>query len=162
MERQAGLMAEDGSPVAKDYRPSVEKDRSGDRPVSQEYKSSGSSPAKWQSPSKRESNQVQSGVGGVQGRVQRPPVPSASRGEAKPSKPIGPQASAKDAKEAIAQSTKGAEFSKKGDYVSALQLFTQAVALDPNLANAYQGRAYANAMTGSLDGAIRDYTSAIP
>jgi tetratricopeptide (TPR) repeat protein len=57
--------------------------------------------------------------------------------------------------------TQGAKDQAKGDYDSAIAAFNQAIALDPNLAEAYQDRAGAYEAKGDYARAIEDYSEAL-
>jgi lipoprotein NlpI len=55
----------------------------------------------------------------------------------------------------------GELFRSQGDYVTAIEEYTQAIRLDPNYAVAYHNRGFAYHAKGDNDGAITDYTQVI-
>uniref|UniRef100_UPI000AD5CA5A tetratricopeptide repeat protein n=1 Tax=Treponema endosymbiont of Eucomonympha sp. TaxID=1580831 RepID=UPI000AD5CA5A len=55
----------------------------------------------------------------------------------------------------------GVLFAGRGDFDNAIMCFTEALALDPNLADACNNRGYAYARKGDYDRAIADFTQAL-
>ncbi|HLG41876.1 MAG TPA: tetratricopeptide repeat protein, partial [Planctomycetota bacterium] len=57
--------------------------------------------------------------------------------------------------------TLGDEAYRRGDYQRAVDLFSRAIALDPQQADAYHRRGWARAHLGDLEGELSDWTRAI-
>ncbi|MDR1986701.1 MAG: tetratricopeptide repeat protein [Treponema sp.] len=87
-------------------------------------------------------------LGGRPGAVQPGPKPS----------PAPQPAPGQDAKSRF---DRGELFRSRGDYVTAIEEYTQAIRLDPNYRNAYHNRGVAYENTKDYDRALADYTQAI-
>ena len=72
----------------------------------------------------------------------------------------GPEARQKR-REAVIHNNRGVTYANKGDYDCAIQAFTKAMELNPNLAMAYSNRGGAYRDKGDYDRAIEDCTKAI-
>ena len=72
----------------------------------------------------------------------------------------GPEARQKR-REAVIHNNRGVAYANKGDYDLAVEAFTNAIALNPNLAMAYSNRGGAYRDKGDYDRAIEDCTRAI-
>ena len=72
----------------------------------------------------------------------------------------GPEARQKR-REAVIHNNRGVSYANKGDYDLAIQAFTKAIALNPNLAMAYSNRGGAYRDKGDYDRAIEDCSRAI-
>ena len=64
-------------------------------------------------------------------------------------------------REAVLHNNRGVAYANKGDYELAVEAFTNAIALNPNLAMAYSNRGGAYRDKGDYDRAIEDCNTAI-
>ena len=72
----------------------------------------------------------------------------------------GPEARQKR-REAVIHNNRGVSYANKGDYELAIEAFTNAITLNPNLAMAYSNRGGAYRDKGDYDRAIEDCDEAI-
>jgi tetratricopeptide (TPR) repeat protein len=72
-----------------------------------------------------------------------------------------PQPNPVPARNAQSYFDSGEIFCSRGDYITAIEEYTQAIRLDPNMAVAYGNRGYAYIMKGDYDRGIADSTQAI-
>jgi hypothetical protein len=84
------------------------------------------------------------------------PVPAPA-----PSPQPAPKPAPAPARDAKSYYASGETFRSRGDYVTAIEEYTQAIRLDPNFVYAYAGRGFAYGYKGDYDRAIADCTQAI-